>query len=393
MGEFNKVSFEDTSIAFSAKSNFQLKKAKVLFSVVNSPWMAKIATNSVKIAISLGLPIKWAVKPTAFEHFCGGETIEECHDTIETLGSYGIGTILDYSVEGEDDEAVFDATRDEIIKTIEHGHKDGNVPFSVFKVTGLGATELLGKVNDGDPLSAEEKEAYARIEARVLAICKTGHALNVPVLVDAEETWIQKPIDRMAYQMMEKFNLETAIVFNTFQMYRSDMLENLKQAIEVSKGKNYFIGAKLVRGAYMEKERERAEKMGYPSPIQPNKEATDKDFNAGIAACVDNIELVTLVCGSHNEYSNAYLAELMHNKGIEKKDNRLWFAQLYGMSDNISFKLAKEGYNLAKYVPYGPVKSVMPYLFRRAEENTSVAGQSSRELDMIKKEIIRRKSA
>jgi proline dehydrogenase len=386
-----QLSFEDTSVAFSYKSDIELKKANFIFSVVNHPSISKLATASVKVAFGIGLPIKGIIKTTAFDHFCGGETIEEAEETIQNLAKFGVRTILDYSVEGEETEAGFDKTTDETLLTIEKAHNSKHIPFCVFKMTGLAAVALLEKIQAKEKLTSEEEVAFERAKDRVNRICAKAAEYKIPVLVDAEETWIQEPVDELAYAMMEKYNRTEAIVFNTYQLYRTASLQNIKDAYAAADRGNYFVGAKVVRGAYMEKERARAEKFGYPSPIQPTKEASDEAFNAAIEFCVDKRDRISVMCGSHNEYSNLTLAQLMDKHNISHHDKRFWFAQLYGMSDNISFNLAKAGYNVAKYVPYGPVKSVMPYLFRRANENTSVAGQSSRELILIRKELKRRK--
>jgi proline dehydrogenase len=388
-----RISFEDTSVAFSYKSDAALRKANFIFSMVNHPWLSSMAIGSVKIALNLRLPVEGLIKKTAFDHFCGGTSIDKCDDEIEKLSEYGVGTILDYSVEGENSEKGFDEVTEETLRTILKA-KDNpkGIPFSVFKVTGLGDTALLEKVQQDSVLTIEEQRAYERIRTRVDRICKLAHDSNIPVLVDAEETWIQNPIDELAYEMMSKYNRDKAIVFNTFQLYRTASLGNLKKAHQAASLKNYHVGAKLVRGAYMEKERERAATMGYENPIQPNKEASDKAFNEALEYCVEHIDRIGFMCGSHNEQSNLYLTQLMQKNNIAPNDSRVWFAQLYGMSDNISFNLAKQGYKVAKYVPYGPVRSVMPYLFRRAQENTSVAGQSSRELILIRKELARRKN-
>jgi proline dehydrogenase len=388
----SNISFDDTLTAFKAKSDTALKKANILFSVVSNPIMSSISTSSVKIGLAIGLPIKWIIKKTVFEHFCGGETIATSKETIDELAEYNIGTILDYSVEGEDDEMSFDSTRDEILRTVVEASKSNDVPFSVFKTTGLAHGDLLIKIQAGKELTESEAQSFERVKGRVDAICYKAHELNVPILIDSEETWLQDPIDAIVYEMMMKYNKEKCIVFNTYQMYRTDTLGNLENAFHYAAMHNYYFGAKLVRGAYMEKERERAEEMGYPSPIQPDKEATDENFNKALTFCIDNKQRISLLCGSHNEYSNYFLAQLMEKHSMKNDDPRVWFAQLYGMSDNISFNLAKAGYNVAKYVPYGPVKSVMPYLLRRASENTSVVGQSSRELSLIRKELKRRKS-
>lgn len=386
-----QLSFEDTSVAFSYKSDIELKKANFIFSVVNHPSISKLATASVKVAFGIGLPIKGIIKTTAFDHFCGGETIEEAEETIQNLAKFGVSTILDYSVEGEETEAGFDKTTDETLLTIEKAHRSKHIPFCVFKMTGLAAVALLEKIQAKEKLTIEEEVAFERAKDRVNRICAKAAEYKIPVLVDAEETWIQEPVDELAYAMMRNYNRTQAIVFNTYQLYRTASLQNIKDAYAAADRGNYFVGAKVVRGAYMEKERARAEKFGYPSPIQHTKEASDEAFNAAIEFCVDKRDRISVMCGSHNEYSNLTLAQLMDKHNISHHDKRFWFAQLYGMSDNISFNLAKAGYNVAKYVPYGPVKSVMPYLFRRANENTSVAGQSSRELILIRKELKRRK--
>ena len=386
-----KVSFENTEIAFAYKSDADLRKANFIFSLVNHPWISHLATGFVNFAFKAGLPLEDIIKRTAFDHFCGGESIVESEEVIRLLGSYHVGTILDYSVEGEKSEAGFDFTMKEILRTIEQAHDAENIPFCVFKVTGLASSELLEKINGGYTLSGEDKAAFDRARQRVNLICEKAHVYGVPILIDAEETWIQDPIDRIADEMMAKYNCEKAIVFNTYQMYRTSTMENLKQDYNDAVKGAYFLGAKLVRGAYMEKERKRAEKLNYPSPIQPDKVATDQAFNEALGFCMKHIDRIHVMCGSHNEYSNALLTEQMAEQNIPCNDPRIWFAQLYGMSDNISFNLAKAGYNVVKYVPYGPVKSVMPYLLRRAEENTSVAGQSSRELTLIRKELKRRR--
>jgi proline dehydrogenase len=384
-------SFEDTEIAFRYKSDVAIRKAHFIFSVVNHPWVSAIATGAVKLALGLRLPVEPLIRNTVFELFCGGESIDRTDKAVSRLGQYGVNTILDYSVEGEDSEADFEGVAAEIVRTIEKAATSKNIPFSVFKVTGLASTGLLEKVQAGHTLTLSEQAAFERVRSRVLLICSRAHAVGIPVLVDAEETWIQDPIDKLAYEMMARFNTSQPIVFNTFQLYRADGVDNIRKAHAAALGK-YHLGAKIVRGAYMEKERARAETMGYPSPIHVDKQATDMAFNEGLEFCVKNHDVIATMCGSHNEYSNQYLAQLMNTAGLGPGYKRIWFAQLYGMSDNISFALADRGYNVAKYVPYGPVRAVMPYLLRRAAENTSVAGQSSRELVLIRKELKRRKA-
>lgn len=387
-----KVHFDNTAVAFSYKSDKELRKANFIFTIVNHPAISNLATRVVKWAFGLHLPIKAIVKTTVFEHFCGGETIDQCEATIQKLAGYHVGTILDYSVEGAKTEEGFDRTAQEILNTFGKARNNEKVPFCVFKVTGMAAMDLLEKAQKNEALSLEEHAAMDRVRKRVDNICAKAWETKVPLLIDAEDSWIQGTIDALAYEMMTRYNREKAIVFNTFQMYRTDMFGNLKEAFQQAEAEGYFLGVKLVRGAYLEKERERAEKLGYPDPINASREATDKMFNSGLSYCLDQKHRIRLVCGSHNEYSNQYLAELMDRHGLDHRDERVWFAQLLGMSDNISFNLAQAGYNVAKYVPFGPVPAVMPYLLRRAAENTSVAGQSSRELTLIRRELRRRKS-
>lgn len=386
------VHFDDTEVAFSYKSDRELRKANFIFSIVNHPSISNIATGLAKVGLALHLPVKGLIKSTVFEHFCGGETIEQSEHTIKTLSRFHVGTILDFSAEGAHTEEGFDRTTEEILKTIEKAKGNPDIPFTVFKSTGLVSIDLLAKVQAKETLTTEEQEAFQHFHDRVEKICTRAHAYDVPVMIDAEDSWIQNPIDEVAYEMMKKFNQQRAIVYNTYQMYRKDMLDNLRHAFHTAAMHNYYLGVKMVRGAYLEKEAERAEKMGYENPIHPDKQATDDSFNKGLAFCLDNKQRVSVMCGSHNEYSNLYLTVLMEKHSMKPNDPRVWFAQLLGMSDNISFNLAKAGYNVAKYVPYGPVELVMPYLIRRAAENTSVAGQSSRELTMIRKELARRKN-
>ncbi len=384
------VSFVDTSVAFSAKNNYRLFKMFLLFGSMNFNRLVKIGNNFISFLFRNKFPVKGLIKHTVFQQFCGGETIDESEETISELAAYHIGTILDYSVEGEKSERGFDETAEEIIRTVKKSDENDDIPFSVFKLTGIGNAELMAKIQANKELTSEESAAYGRLKARVNDICLKAYECKTKVLIDGEESWIQNTIDNLAYEMMNLYNKEEAIVYNTYQMYRKDMLGNLKAAFASVEKNKVILGAKLVRGAYMEKERDRAEEMQYESPIQPNKKATDHDFNLALKFCIDNYPAIGLCCGTHNEYSNAYLASLMEEKAIAPNDSIVYFAQLYGMSDNISFNLAKAGYNVSKYVPYGPVHAVLPYLFRRSQENSSVAGQTSREYRYIKKEIKRR---
>jgi proline dehydrogenase len=384
------LSFENTEIAFRHSTNSDLKRAYWLFRIINVNFLVKIGPPITNFAVAIGLPIKPLIKATIFKHFCGGETIEGCNNTIKNLHDSGVGTILDYSIEGEDDEAVFDNTRDEIIRTIVRASGDKAVPITVFKVTGVGRFSLLEKLDEGLELTVTEKAEWKKIQNRVLSICEKAYKTGVPVMIDAEETWIQKTIDLLALDMMGRFNKEKAIVYNTYQLYRHDKLQSLKNDYEQAVDDNFILGAKIVRGAYMEKERKRAEEMGYPSPIQPTKEAADYDYNEALKFSIKHIDRIAIVAGTHNEKSCQLLAELLNDKNIDPKNPHAYFSQLLGMSDNLSFNLADAGYNVVKYVPYGPIKAVLPYLFRRAQENTAIAGQMSRELGLIVKEMKRR---
>lgn len=390
------ISFNNTEIAFKHKSNKDLKRAHFLFSVMASPFLVKSGKGLTRFGLNIGLPIKGIIKSTIFEQFCGGETIEECTTTIESMWKHHVGTILDYSVEGKTSAEDFEATTREIIATIHKGKGNPAIPFAVFKVTGIARFSLLELTNSGlkGIPEADLKEYHETVE-RVNRICKEAYDAAVPVFIDAEETWIQDVIDRICHEMILKYNKERAIVFNTVQMYRHDRLEFLKNSIAWAKAEGVQYGVKLVRGAYMEKERNRAAEKGYPSPIQPNKETCDSDYDHALEFLVEaeNFSQMALCAGSHNEHSSAFLADLIDKKGIDKTDKRIYFAQLLGMSDHISYTLASNGYNVAKYVPYGPVKEVIPYLFRRADENTSVKGQTGRELKLIKEEMKRRKGA
>ncbi len=387
------ISFEDTKIAFSAKSNYQLKKAYWIFALMNQNWLVKLGTFFIKLFLFLHFPIKKLIKSTIFQQFCGGETIQECESTIKHLHNLKVGTILDYSVEGEENEKSFQITKQEILKTIQKAHENQAIPFAVFKMTGIFQVELLEEFQTEAGLSEDNEDAFQHSKEILIEICQAAHDLQVRLFIDAEESWIQNTIDQLTYEMMERFNQQHAIVFNTFQMYRVDMLDNLTQAIQTAKEKSYLLGVKLVRGAYLEKERQRAHEEEYSEPLHKVKEHTDRDFNAGTIACLNNIDHVHFCIGTHNEQSCRILLEEMAKRQIANKHPHIYFAQLLGMSDNISYNLAAAGYNVAKYVPYGPVEAVMPYLFRRAEENSSIAGQTSREFTLLLNEVKRRKNA
>lgn len=387
------ISFDNTEVAFRGKSKGDLNRAYWLFKVVSSPAMVRFGKWATNVALRLKLPIKAIIKKTIFRQFCGGESIQESLKASKTLASRNVKTILDYSIEGKTKEEDFDKTVQEIIGTIREGENNKNIPFAVFKVTGICLHDILEKSNDGiENLSTEEKKDYDKLKERVSIICSEAYNRNVPIFIDAEESWIQNTIDRLAYEMSVKFNQKTAIVYNTVQLYRHDRLAFLKSEIARADKENFKLGVKLVRGAYMEKERARAEEQGYPSPIQPNKDAADKDFNASLKVVIERIDRVSFCAGTHNEESSMLLVKLLKEYGVDSSDPRAYFAQLLGMSDHISFNLADNDLMVAKYVPYGPIKEVLPYLIRRADENTSVTGQTGRELSLIMKERKRRKT-
>ena len=384
------LSFDNTEIAFKYRNDKELKRANFLFSSMSSPLISKTGMKLTQWAMNINLPIKGIVKSTIFAQFCGGETIEEAAVTAATLGKYGVDVALDYSVEGKEGEAEFDHALPEFIKAIEYAATQNNIPFIPIKVTGFARFSLLEKIHAGQSLSTTEHAEWQRVEQRIDKICSTAARCKSMILIDAEESWVQQPVDDLADAMMAKYNKDTVVVFNTFQMYRHDRLAYLKKSHEESRKYNYVLGAKLVRGAYMEKERKRAMEMGYESPIQKDKAHSDKDYNLAVAYCLDNLQDIAVFIGTHNEDSCLMANELMMKKGLSADNKHVFFSQLYGMSDNITFNLADAGYHVSKYLPYGPVKDVVPYLMRRAQENTSVAGQTSRELGLIKKELKRR---
>jgi len=384
------VNFDNTEIAFRHKSNAELNQGYWLFKIISSNFLTNVGPPIANFLLNIGFPIKWAIKATIFKHFCGGETIEECEHTIAQLNQGKVGTILDYSVEGEEEEQVFDFTCEEIIRTINRADGDPRIPITVFKVTGIGRFALLEKLDAKQKLTSSETEEYERVKMRCEKICKTAFEKQVPVMIDAEETWIQDTIDELALAMMMKFNKTKLIVYNTYQMYRHDKLSDLKADYLIAKETGFILGVKMVRGAYMEKERKRALDLGYPSPIQPDKAASDRDYDESLRFCIQHLDQIGIVCGTHNEESSRLLTQLIDENEIPHHHAHVYFAQLLGMSDNLSFNLSDAGYNVAKYVPYGPIKAVMPYLFRRAQENTSVAGQTGRELGLIAKEKARR---
>jgi len=387
------VSFDNTEIAFKDRTDRELNRAHMLFKLVGSPTMVKIGKMAMNLALALKLPIRGIIRSAVFNHFCGGEHITDCESTIERLHASGVFTLLDYSAEGKETTADFEYAATETIATIRMAHRDLRVPFSVFKPTGIIPYRLLAKKNARTEFNQEEALEWKLAMERVRLICEAGKENNVPIFVDAEETWFQDAIDEMVEGLMETYNRDRAMIFNTVQLYRKDRLDYLKTSLDHAKKKEFKLGVKLVRGAYMEKERERAKEQGYPSPIHASKAETDRDYDLALEFCIENRENIEILCGTHNENSSKLLTELMAENGVKPNDKNVFFSQLYGMSDNISFNLAANQYNVVKYVPYGPIEGVMPYLIRRAEENTSIAGQTGRELSLIIKEKSRRRAS
>ena len=384
--------FDNTEIAFSLKSNSELNRAYLLFKMISFEPLVKVGKALSNFAIKANLPVDSVIRATVFDHFCGGINEKDCLPVIDAMYEKGVSSVLDFSVEGKEVESFFDAATQKTLEIINFSESKEAMPIAVFKPTGFGKPNLYTKKSEGNPFSAEEQEQWNRVVERYHKVCKLAKEKDVELLIDAEESWMQKAVDDLVSEMMQKYNTEKAIVYNTLQMYRHDRMTFLNEQYEHAKANGYYLGYKIVRGAYMEKENERAQKMGYPTPICESKAATDDNFNASAKYILDRLDIISLFAGTHNESSSYQILEMMEEKGISKSDNRVWFGQLYGMSDHISFNLANLGYNVAKYVPFGPVKDVLPYLIRRAEENTSVAGQTGRELMLLTKEKERRKS-
>ncbi|MEP4534434.1 MAG: proline dehydrogenase family protein [Cyclobacteriaceae bacterium] len=393
MTDQSKINFEDTATAFAHKSDRDLKKSHFVYSSMNYPWMVKVGTFAMSWSLKAKLPVKGIIKKTLFDQFCGGESFTGSEARMRQLAEGKVKTILDYSVEGEKSEESFDHAMEEAIRVAEYAKQHVSIPFCVIKMTGVGSSDLMARKQAGKKLTSVEEVKFEKILYRIEAMVQKVAENGMRFMIDAEESWIQDVVDDITYALMKKFNKERPVVYNTYQLYRHEALTNMKKGYDDVTRAGCYFAAKLVRGAYMEKERDRAEDKGYPDPIQPDKAATDRDYNAALQFAVENIDRFSICAGTHNEQSSQLLVNLMDAHGIAKSDERVYFAQLLGMSDNISFKLASLGYNVAKYVPYGPVEKVLPYLFRRAEENTSIAGQSGREFLLVKKELKRRKEA
>ena len=383
--------FDNTQNAFSLKSDTELDRAYFLFKMIAVQPLVRIGTAVTNFALNANLPVEGLIRATVFDHFCGGISEDDCIPVVDKMFTKGVSSVLDYSVEGKEDEAHFDDAMNMTLKIIDFAKEKKAIPFAVFKPTGFGRFELYEKLGEGQTLTEAEQTEWNRVEERFEKVCKKAFENDISLLIDGEESWMQDAADELVARMMQKYNKQKPIVYNTLQMYRWDRLDYLKKLHEQARIDGFYIGMKLVRGAYMEKENKRAEEKGYKSPICASKQATDDNFDAAVSYMLNNIDKMAVFAGTHNELSSYTLMEKMQEKNISKNDSRLWFGQLYGMSDNISYNLANEGYNVAKYLPFGPVKDVMPYLIRRAEENTSVAGQTSRELLLIKTERNRRK--
>jgi proline dehydrogenase len=387
----NSVDFNNSEIAFQMRSNDELKQMNWLFKMMNKPWLVNWGSRAGLLAIRLRLPfVKKVLKNTVYRQFCAGETLLDSKPVIERMGKYHVKSILDYGAEGKETEADFNFTMNNTIRSIDFSEEVDNIPVVSIKITGLARFNLLEKVHNGDSLTVAEQKEFEGVRKRLEAICYNGHQKNIQVYIDAEETWIQNAVDELAYGMMKLFNKEKAIVFNTYQLYTTTALASMKKGHELAQKEGYIFGSKIVRGAYIDKERERAAAMGYPSPIQPDKPATDRDFNLAIKYAVENIGTMSLCCATHNSDSCHYYAQLLDEAGISHQHPHVMFSQLYGMSDNLTFNLGNAGYNASKYLPYGPVFDVVPYLIRRAQENTSVTGEMSREFEIINTEIKRR---
>ena len=410
MNTGSTISFDNTEYAFAYKKNTDLKKAHFLFSLMGQPWLVNIGLKITPLAIRWKVPFtNTIIRNTIFQQFVGGETLEETSSVAKKLGEYHVQAILDYGVEGGDDgESGFEHSTGEFIRVINYAATQNNIPFMSIKVTGFSRFALLEKIDalmhqaEGtlmkrylralEELTESEKEEWHRVRVRMMRICEAANDKKIGVLVDAEETWIQDPVDALTILMMDTFNKGRVIVYNTLQLYRTDRFKFLQAMYDAANERHFILGAKLVRGAYMDKERERAAAMNYPSPIQPDKQSCDRDYNAAVEFCIEHIDKVAPIVASHNEFSNLYATQLLDKKGLPHNHPHIHFSQLYGMSDNITFNLAKAGCSVSKYLPFGPIKDVIPYLMRRAQENSSVSGQTGRELGLIKKELERRKT-
>lgn len=388
----SNIDFGNTRVAFQLKSDSELERAYFLFKMISNEPLVRIGTAATNFALKTNLPVEGLIRSTVFDHFCGGVNEMDCMPKIDQMYESGVYSVLDYSVEGKQEESQFDFVVEKTKALIDFAGEKQAMPFAVFKPTALGRFSLYNKVSSGDSLSSDETLEWLRVIERFDNICQYASDKQVAVLVDAEESWMQDAADDLLLDLMRRYNRHKLVVYNTLQAYRWDRMSYLKQLTDLAKKEGFLLGFKLVRGAYMEKERDRAEANNYESPICISKEATDINFDQCLKFMFDHLNTIGVFLGTHNERSTQYALDIMKDKGISKNDSRVWFGQLYGMSDHISFNLAASQYNVSKYLPFGPIKDVMPYLIRRAEENTSVAGQTSRELSLIKTEKKRRRS-
>ena len=395
-----ELSFDNTKNAFAYKSDKDLKRAKTLFSTMGYQWLVSVGTRVTPLIVKGKLPIiDTLIRNTIFKQFVGGETLEQTKPVAQKLAEFNVQVILDYGVEGKEGEANFEHACQQFIKNIQYAATQPNIPYISIKLTGMARFGLLQTLHEAPRLRSgihdneAEQEEWNKVRERMYRICEVAREKIIGVMIDAEETWIQDPVDRLAMELMQEFNKEKAVVYNTIQLYRHDRLDFLKLSHKIAQEQGFILGEKLVRGAYMEKERARAIEHGYPSPIQPNKESSDRDYDAAVTYCIDNLKEIAVCVGSHNERSNFLAATLMQERGIPHNHPHVHFSQLFGMSDHITFNLAKEGFNVSKYLPFGPMKDVIPYLMRRAQENSSVSGQTGKELQLIKKELERRKAS
>lgn len=386
------LDFSNTAVAFAYRKKFDLIKAYNMFYLMKYDWLVKVGTNVTMKAVESGIvaPFSIAMKPTVYKLFCGGPSLERSVEKIDRLYEYGVQCILDYGVEAQENSQGFEQTEAEIKKAIKFAHEQASVPIVVSKFTGLIRFSILEKLHKGVALNEDEKSSFEASKKIIDSICQLAHDRNVGLFVDAEESWIQQPLDDLVDEMMAKYNQKTAIVYNTIQLYRKDRLDYLKSAHQKANAGGYIYAAKLVRGAYMEKEAKRAKEYGYESPIQETKTATDRDYDLAVKYCLTHLNEISVCIATHNEDSCLSAVKILEESRFDRRDNRVFFSQLLGMGDHISFNLAQAGYNVAKYMPYGPVKEVIPYLVRRAQENTSVAGQMGRELSLLRKEMRRR---
>lgn len=383
--------FSNTKEAFSLKSNFELLRAQFLFNIIKNRTLVKYSTLLTNFALKFYLPVTPIIKMTVFNHFCGGVSELDCNPVIKKMYDKRVSSVLDFSTEAFNSEIEFDNCYDKKISIIEFIKDRPEIPFVVFKPTCLGSLDLFKKKTIHEDLSDKDNILWNRVVERFKGVCQKAYDNDIKILIDAEEVFVQKAIDDLALLMMRKFNREMPIVFNTVQMYRWDRLKYLSDLLNDKANNGLIFGFKLVRGAYMEKERLIAKSLNVKSPICITKNETDSNFNSGLDFVFNNLDRISLVCGSHNEDSVIKIMEIMKNKNLKVSDDKIWFGQLFGMSDNVTFNLAKMGYNTFKILPFGPVRNLMPYLIRRAEENTSVKGQTGRELQLILNERRRRK--